>query len=34
MRSATWIDSEFTQAAELYDEALRDYLVNFQNNAH
>jgi len=30
----TWIDSEFTQAAELYDEALRDYLVNFQNNAH
>jgi len=30
----TWIDSEFTQAAGLYDEALRDYLVNFQNNAH
>ncbi len=30
----TWIDSEFTQAAELYDEALRDYLVNFQNKAH
>lgn len=30
----TWIDSEFTQAAELYEEALNDYLVNFQKNVH